>query len=95
MAQEAQAAPAAHPGSTRFKHYVTRDHHLTHHTQESLTLHHNLLRETTWRQPPWHTSHSTQAIAEAIDDALEAGDQLAAELVTRPAGMTPPPTDRI
>jgi len=40
-------------------------------------------------------AHLTQAIAEAIDDALEAGNQLAADLVTRPAGMTPPPADRI
>jgi hypothetical protein len=32
-------------------------------------------------------SHLIQATAEAIDDALEAGDQLAAELVTRPAGI--------
>jgi len=40
-------------------------------------------------------AHLTQAIAEAIDDALEASGTLAAELVTRPASMTPPPTDRI
>jgi flagellar motor switch protein FliG len=40
-------------------------------------------------------AHLAQAIAEAIDDALEAGDQLAAELVTRPAGMTPSPEGRI
>jgi hypothetical protein len=31
-------------------------------------------------------AHLIQATAEAIDHALEAGDQLAAELVTRPAG---------
>lgn len=32
-------------------------------------------------------AHLIQATAEAIDDALEAGDQRAAELVTRPAGI--------
>jgi len=40
-------------------------------------------------------AHLAQAIAEAIDDALEASGQLVAELVTRPTGMTPPPTDCI
>ena len=37
----------------------------------------------------------TQSIAEAIDDALEASGQLAAEMVARPASMTPLATDRI
>jgi hypothetical protein len=32
-------------------------------------------------------AHLTQAIAEAIDETLEAADQLAAELATRPAGI--------
>jgi len=40
-------------------------------------------------------AYLAQAIAEAVDDALEAADQLTAEPVTRPAGMTPPPADRI